>query len=236
MDELNAQPFGRRIVFSQLQEGTTVEARYADRQPAVIAMRNGRGRVVLLTTTPDPAWSDLGKQAAGLLTWLHTLLRDALGPPDTAAMFVSPRGVTPRVRRPARSQCCSRDASERKQQCTGDDPAVEWRADAKLPTAQPGIYAVQASTDGAPELRYAVNWPAEESDLRPIAADRITALLGVARVSVEQDAVGDAAGGQPHSALGGMADAARFLPFLLIACVVGELLLAARDRRLSAAE
>ena len=231
LDELTRSAIRRRVVLAGLEDGVTVEARYADGVAAIVSLRRGRGRFVLLTTSPDPQWSELGVRAAGLLTWLHELLREALGSPDAVATFTA--GETTRhcfAGLPSQGAARVVSLTDRGRasisvRLSNGEPAQGW------PTGQPGIHAVRAGRRGLRETLYAVDWPAEESDLTAIAADRLAALLGVGEVALEG---GEAAGPEAKltlfSRLTRLRDAARVLPFVLLALLLGELLSANRAR------
>lgn len=232
LDELTRTAIRRRVVLAGLQDGVAVEARYADGLPAIVSLRRGRGRLMLLTTSPDPQWSELGRQAAGLLTWLHELLRQARGAADAVAEFTAGESSSHSftglpTRGVARVSCLSGQRVEPISVRLSDaEPTASW------PTDQPGIYTIETGRDVVANILYSVNWPASESDLRPITSDRLEALLGVAHVSVEGvDATDSGAQSMWPSWLTGLRDAAKVLPLVLLALVLGELLLASRMRR-----
>jgi len=237
LDELTRAAVRRRVVLAGLEDGVVVEARYADGVPAVVSLRRGRGRLLLLTTSPDPKWSELGMRAAGLLTWLHELLRESLGSPDAVATFVAGQAARhPFPALPGRGvarvvSLTQEEASPSFVRLSKGEPTPGW------PTHHPGIYAVRTSRRDFPETLYAVNWPAAESDLRAIGADRLEALLGVAAVALEAgERVEDEAASTLLSRLVGLRDAARLLPLVLLALVLGELLLASRMRPVAEAK
>jgi hypothetical protein len=231
LDELTRTAVRRRVVLAGFEKAVTVEARYADGVPAILSLPRGRGRFLLLTTSPDPQWSELGMRAAGLLTWLHELLQESRGSPAAVATFTAAE-----VTRHSFPGLPSR-ATARVFLLTDEGGKVtvvrlaDGQPEDRWPTDQPGIYAVRASGGGAGEIRYAVNWPAEESDLTPIQRDRLQALLGVADVAIER-VTPSLAEGKPAlvSRLLGGRDAARALPLVLLAFVLLELLLASRMR------
>ena len=231
LDELTRVGVRRRVVAAGLEAGVAVEARYADDSPAILSIRLGRGRLVMLTTSPDPGWSDLGGRAAGLLTWLHVMLREAVGPPDLVANLVvgqeagdvlpglRERGATRVVNRT--NESAARIAVSRD---TAGAKAGGW------PTDEPGIYAIEAASSGGDEALYTVNWPAAESDLAPIGAERLAQLLGVDHVDIVGAASTADAGGSLLFRLAGIRDAARLLPLALLALLLWELRLANRTR------
>jgi len=233
LDELTRAAVRRRALVAGLAEGVRVEARYTDGVPAIVGRPWGRGRLLLLTTSPDPAWSELGLRAAGLLTWLHTLLQDALPPPDRVAMFTAgqatrrsfaglpDRGIAHVV---SLTDEGWRPVTVR---VANAEPGEPW------PTALPGLYEIRTSDPQSGErIVYAVNWPAEESNLRPIGSDRLAALLGISAAQLQVTAERGDGEEQPGrlERLLVLRDPARGLPLLLLAVVVAELLLANRRR------
>lgn len=232
LDELTRSAIRRRVVLAGLEEGVVVEARYADGPPAIVALRRGRGRLVLLTTSPDPQWSELGVRAGGLLTWLHELLQEALGSPDAAATFTA--GQTTHYSfggLPDRGVARVFSTTD-----AGGKPISVWLSNGEptqgWPTQQPGIYAIRLSRKDAREMLYAVNWPPEESDLRAVTTDRLAALLGVPEVAIEGgETVEEETRSSRFARLTGLRDGARLLPLVLLGLVLGELLLAGRVRQ-----
>jgi hypothetical protein len=231
LDELTRTAVRRRVVLAGLEKAVIVEARYADGVPAILSLPRGHGRFVLLTTSPDPRWSELGMRAAGLLTWLHELLQESRRLPGAVTTFTAAE-VTRRSfpglpsRATARVLLLTDEGGKVSAVRLADgQPEGGW------PTDQPGIYAVRTSGGGTQEIRYAVNWPAEESDLTPIEPDRLQVLLGVADVAIERVA-STLAEAKPSvfSRLLGGCDAARALPLVLLGFVLLELRLASHMR------
>ena len=226
--EIESCVIRRRLRLDAPGPGVVVAARYGDGLPAIASRAIGRGRVVVLTTSPDPAWSDLGVRAAGLLSWLHGLAAHTLGLPDRVASLAVGQHSRERL------GSLPRRGLARVGLPPGARRSAQWVRLAEggttdpWPTEQPGLYTVRA---GAGELLYAVNWPAAESDLRPISLARLQALLGTERVELELEREKDA--GVDASFLWrvlGSGDAARLVPPLLLALFVSELLLAGRVR------
>ena len=225
--ELSRCVVQRRVRLSGLLADVRSVASYADGVPAIISRRLGRGRVLALTTSPDPQWSDLGVRAAGLLTWLHRTLDEALGPPTAVAQFTAGQSpldvfdvlpaaalvhvsVQGRVRREPTWVRLSRGV-----------PQQPW------PTDVAGIYTARSGGADESTALYAVNWPAEESDLTPITRDGIVRALGMEQVTLETGgaAVAVAAGwGWLHR----LRDPAQTLGLLLLVLFVLEMAAAAR--------
>ncbi len=185
LGELARAGVHRRIRLGGLRAGVEVVARYVDDVPAIIELRLGRGRVVLLTTSPAPRWSDLGVRAAGLLTWLHERVDEAVGPPTGVRMFIAgercdggfatlPRdGVVSVVRE-------DEDGAPVWRQLAGGQPREPW------PTEQPGVYAIREG--GLVRARYAVNWPDVEFELSPVTREALSDRLGTDRVRLVRSA------------------------------------------------
>ena len=194
IDELTRAAVRRRVVLGGLAEGVRVEAEYSDGSPALVSLRRGKGRAFLFTTSPDPQWSEFGIRAAGLLAWFHERLRATASDAGRVAGFVAhteARHAFAGLSGPARVSVrrVAPDAAREGTVALEATPAPAWPADS------PGLYEVYQRSTAAILASYAVNWPAEESELTPIAADRLSALLGVADVRVEGAAEADGHGG-----------------------------------------
>lgn len=221
----------RRVCLGRLRPETRVAARYIDELPAIAIREFGRGRVVLLTTAPDPSWSDLGVRAAGLLTWLHRVVDEAQGAPSAAAQLTAGEqsrhvfgtlpgsglvAVTP-PGKPERQRTWLRLAN--------GVPRQSW------PTDAVGLYTIQAAADETRAARYAVNWPTEEFDLRPITRGELVRKLGTDRLTIEK--TGAFTNGTERARsywLTMLANPARLLAYLLLALFVLELVVAGRRR------
>ncbi len=237
LDELARCAVRRRVVLSRLAEGVSVQARYTDGVPAIVSKQLGKGRLVVLTTSPDPAWSELGIRAAGLLTWVHRLIEESAGPPANVASFrvgvrtrhrfggLPPQGL---VRVSAVSDPQGKLAWVR---VADGAPEQDW------PTDHPGLYAVRAAGKHRRPSLYAVNWPAAESDLSPISLSRLKARLGLERVTLELADRGTA-GEEPGVLARLLADrdAMLALPLLLILLFVTEVMLANRPGQVQASK
>ncbi len=183
-DELSREFAGvtvrRQVVIAQPHADVAVHARFASGQPALISRRLGDGLLIALLTSPDPQWSDLGIRASGLLTWLHQLIND---PATTQADVANLTAHTVSRHRFAAL------AGEDRAAIHFPDPAagIEWRdlldgvPQRPWPTDQAGLYKLVGAASAA---HYAVNWPVDESDFTPIAADQVSELTGVADVSI----------------------------------------------------
>lgn len=229
LDELPRCGVRRRLKFESFREGVVVQARYADGSPAILSQRVGKGSLFLLTTSPDPAWSELGVRAAGLLTWLDALLAEAAGPADAVAEFTAgqstarpfaalPPDATVHLLSPHTLPPTSLTL-----RLSGRAPQRDW------PTDQAGIFTLRPERADSPPVKYVVNWPPEESDFGRITAERLRSLLGVEAVTVGEQSF------EPRESVAaslvqrlGLQDPARLLPLLLLGLLVGELLLASR--------
>ncbi len=227
LDELTRCAVSRRIRLGGLLADARAVASYADGVPAIVARRLGRGRVLALTTSPDPQWSDLGVQAAGLLTWLHRLVDEALGPPTAVAQFTagqSPLDPLPALPAGALVHVSVQGQTKREPtwvRLNRGVPQQPW------PTDVAGLYTVR-SGGGESTALYAVNWPAEESDLTPIDRDGLVRALGTEVVTLE---AGDQQGEQSArwpAWLRWLRDPGQTLGLMLLVLFVAEMAFAAR--------
>lgn len=228
LDELTRCAVQRRVRLTGLLDGVRVEARYGDDVPAIVSRKLGRGRIVALTTSPDPAWSDLGVRAAGLLTWLHGLVEEALGPPTAVGQFTAGEVVqTPLPALPEAGLVRVALLGDSRREpiwvrLRGGRPRQPW------PTEVPGVYTVRAA-GGAARAQFVVNWPAEEFDLTPIRQPGLVRALGTERVRLEHKGMPNTE--QEPSRLVRMlrfATPARMLGLALLVLFVTEMAVAAR--------
>jgi hypothetical protein len=198
--ELTRCAVRQRLLLADLAEGVRVEARYADGEPALLARSSGRGLALLLTTAPDPVWSDLGIRAAGLLTWLHRLVDEGRGLPTRAAGFalgettrqrfaVFPASGWVRVIAPGEAE-----GPPAWTRLAEGEPVNPW------PTDEVGVYTLLASEGGERSAAYVVNQSPTESRLARAGVAELRRALRVARVEV--DASKDWAGESPLSLWG----------------------------------
>jgi len=215
----------RRLRLGELQKEVEVHAQYADERPAVVSRRRGSGRLFLLTTAPDPQWSDLGIRAAGLLSWLHLLVDEALGPPDAVADFALgeparnsfptlPAGGLIRV-----APQGARNAKPEWIRLKNQAPEQFW------PTDKAGAYALEPAGAGHLAAAYTVNWPTEESVLAPITAAKLEQALGVKDVRLESTDSASAERLGLWARLFNIRDLRKVLAVLILILFVGELLL-----------
>ena len=206
----------RRIETTALT-GARVLASFDDKDPALVEVPLGKGRVVILASTWRPADSQLALSSK-FVPLLHAMLEQSSKlPPRKAQYFVGeavplPPGPQPfKVRKP--------DGVEI------DAAAGSTFAD----TDQPGIYAV---TPGA--LRFAVNLSPDESKLTPIGAERLGS-LGVPLASLLKPAVPHSPEETAHAQaaeLEGRQKMWRWLIVAALAVLLLETLLAGRVSRL----
>jgi hypothetical protein len=242
-----------RLKLDEPLAAVTTHARYSDEAPALLERRIGAGRLLLLGFSPDPRWSNLGVQASGLLTWLHELLRERLGPAERIARFE----VGEESRRAFPGLPSNGTAYVLRLGDEAEEPAaVRVEEQAPLtpwPTERPGAYAIHLQRAGSPYhtraggpghtrvggpdqapagsplARYTVNWPAEESDLRPIELAEVRDRLGVTDLlfvahgaALPPVRVGGAGARlEPHA----------LLTAILVGLLLAEVWLAARSRR-----
>lgn len=181
LDELPRAFVRRRLLLDPLSEGVLVHARFGDQVPAILSKRLGRGELYLMASSPDPAWSELGIRAGGLLTWLHTLIGRTQAAADRAIQFT----IGESLRSPIILPRSVKSATLISETEITDEMAlrpVDGRI-ADLPIRVPGAYAIK-SPDSGPAFRIAANWPGEESELAAISPERIRELLGVDEVRV----------------------------------------------------
>jgi len=175
----------RRVKLGELLESVHVDARYADGEPAIVSRDVGRGRLLMLTTSPDPSWSDLGVRAAGLLTWLHRLVQDALGQPATVASFGADEPARlafdglPDVGLAGVSSVSDEEGKVVWLRIADGAPQEPW------PTGRAGLYSIRAGGGAGERFVYAVNWPAAESDLTPVSVVQLRRKLGTEQVELQ---------------------------------------------------
>lgn len=230
--ELTRCAVRRRLRLNDVRTEVVVHARYADGQPAIVAKRLGSGRVLLLSTSPAPQWSDLGIRAAGLLTWLHRLIDEALGPPGAIGAFT----VGDEPRRPFADLPATGLTRVSLHGDASRPPAWIRLSENPLrqpwPAARPGIYEAWPAAGGDRRAVYVVNWPAEESELSPITLPQLRECVGLE--DVQFDAADDDRATRPASLVARLLssrDGRRPLGALLLAAFALELLLGARRGR-----
>lgn len=226
----------RRMRWEQVRPAVQTLASYGDGVPAILSKPVGRGRLLALTTSPDPQWSDLGIRAAGLLTWLHHLVDEALGPPAAVAQFVAGDEPQAVFRTLPRAGLVSVSMLEAPEGNTTWLRLRDGRPDAPWPTDTAGIYAVRTSGDRGAAARYAVNWDVAEFDATPLSRAGLMRAVGIAKVTIEQPAPlgsDSAPGGWRRRFL--MVDPAAPLALALLTLFVLEMIFAARRRTPAAA-
>ncbi|MBU0639370.1 MAG: BatA domain-containing protein [Planctomycetes bacterium] len=220
----------RRVRLTSLKGTASVLARYQDGTPAILSVPSGEGRVVLLTTSPNPAWSDLGVRAAGLMTWLHYLVEEAQGPPTATAEFVVGQP------RPHHFAILPSDGTARVTRLDDPDSRPEWvRLTAGSPkegwpVGQAGVYSVRPVGRHEATAMYVVNWTAEESGLTPVSRGELQALLGIERLTLDVEPEGERTVPWSSARWLGSGDARGPLALLLIVLCMAELLLGNRSR------
>ena len=167
-------------------EGTSVVARFDSGEPALLEHLVGEGRVLVWTSTLDRFWNDLALQPV-FLPFVHRLALHATGyrEPERwieaggvlelgalmaaeGADLFGPAGSDP-------EWVLVDPGGDRQQVEVGEGPA--W---IEFPRA--GFYQVEARDDASRAATVAVNAPINESDLAPVATERVMeAASGVAR-------------------------------------------------------
>ncbi len=151
-----------------------VLARFDDGLPAVVERSVGAGRVVLLATPIDVVDGDFPLHGGAYLPFIRSL-----------ALYLGGAAAAPLWRTVGDGWAPSPGLIEPVLRTPGGDlfrPGVQGAGGA-LRLSQMGFYAVHAgSATGEPVERLAVNPPADESDLTPMAPSDL--LLGVGRDSI----------------------------------------------------
>lgn len=220
--ELERVGVRRRVRLGAVVESAHSIAQYRDGLPAIVQRPFGRGQIYLLTTSPAPDWSELGVRAAGLLTWLHELIDEAVGPPQAVAeLFVGEVDRRGFAALPADGHVQVRRRAAPGQvwsiQLTKGAPARPW------PAERPGAYEISAPGNLKTVVVYVVNWPAAESDLAPIDIDALRPLLGSEALTMtDEPSEARAAGGAVRALLDSVS-LSRVVAFLLLASFLAEL-------------
>ncbi len=223
----HASRVARRVRLTPLRAGVEVLARFVDGEPALVGRSLGRGRVLALTTSPDPAWSELGIRAAGLLAWLHGLVAEGTGQPTAAAMFTAGQASEhvfaslPETGLVQVTRMGEPDTEPVWIRLAGGRPQPPW------PTDEAGLYVVRGG--GAQAARYAVNWPAEEFDFTPVTEEALQRATGLPVVSISTE--GSAVSGRSHrSGQAWHSDPVWWVGALLLCVVLVETLLTGAAR------
>jgi hypothetical protein len=216
----------RRATVGDVRAGVRTLADYDDQSPAIAALRMGQGQVILLTTSPDPQWSELGSRAAGLLAWLHALIDQRAAKPDRVLNLIAHQGdATPMAALSDGSYAVS--AVGEGDRVASGVLVVRGAPEPAWPAERAGLYAVAAGN--TTEAMMAINWPAEESDAAPATLEGIRHTLGTRDVvfagELEDGTAGFGIGWAAHLTL------SDWLGGLLLAFVVAEVLLARRTRK-----
>lgn len=207
----------RRIETTALT-GARVLASFDDKDPALVEVPLGKGRVVILASTWRPADSQLALSSKFVPLLYSMLEQSSKLPPRKAQYFVGeevplPPGPLPlKVRKP-------------------DGVEIDAAAGSTFAeTDQPGIYTVTPGT-----LRFAVNLSPDESKLTPIGAEKLGS-LGVPLASLLKPAVPHSPEEAAHAQaaeLEGRQKMWRWLIVAALAVLLLETLLAGRLSRLA---
>lgn len=165
--------------------GTSVLARFDSGEPALLEHTVGEGRVLVWTSTLDRFWNDLALQPV-FLPFVHRLALHATGYREPERWIevggVRELGSLVGVGGLAGSVAAAGDAAEdgwvlvdpagdRHQVETADGPV--W-----LEFPETGFYDVEGRDDAARGVTVAVNLPIAESDLVPVATERVAEAVG----------------------------------------------------------
>ncbi|MEP0846350.1 MAG: VWA domain-containing protein [Phycisphaerae bacterium] len=225
MDEWQRCAVRARVLFDELERGTSVEAAFPDGAPMLLSVRRGRGAAYLLGASLDPRFSDLGIRAAALLTWMHALLGGADDPTRGRADFLVGEALDAARATGAASILRQFDYATR-----------SWRDRALRPPhaspQEPGLVIGGASPAGVQRELLAVNWPPEESDLTEISDARLREITGNQDVSLRR--IGHAAEDARRRAgswFSAGVDAAQILGLFLLVALFVEPTIANRTPR-----
>ncbi len=165
---LSLAEFTRRFTLTP-HAGSSVLAAFDDGMPFILERKVGRGKILLVNTSSDSAWTDWPKHKT-FVPWLHTAGyslagRSAGQEQALAASFVSGSETDMELG----------DASAKKEfklsRFDGKKSAVTSDAEGRIrdvPLEVPGIYSLHESS-GREIRRFAVNCPVQESDLAGFA-------------------------------------------------------------------
>lgn len=219
-----------RVRVAGVRDAVTTLALYSDGPPALLQRTLGRGRLLLLTTSPAPAWSELGIRAGGTLAWLHELVDTSADAPGTVATLhvdqasrqafhtLPPNGLVTIER--------VGDPSDRHwRRLSAGTPAHAW------PASRPGHYRIHAA-DSDDDAYYAVNWPADELDLTRATVGEIRQQTKIANIELETES--DPA--TEHDNAGRPFSIDRALAWLILLIFTAELVTATARRGLRNAE
>ena len=180
----------RRLGLGKLQEGGKILIGASAETPFLVSRRFGDGRVLLFTVSADRHWSDL-PLSPFFLPMVHQAVRFAAGA-NRDKLQVAPAtsftlsDVISKV--PDGSSLQGPDGEtlliRRVQKQGGRQDDVALFVDNVI---KPGYYSLAQGTGGAPEPLMAVNVDRSESDLKPLKADEVPAILGIKNVSVVTD-------------------------------------------------
>ena len=204
-------------------QAVRVIARFADGTPYLVERIVGSGSVLLFASAFDRSWSDLPLRPAFVMTMTRAVQHAALGWSSRLAHLTNEAlstEVPARFGR-ARIQVANPDGTTAVLTPT-PGPGNTLRVE--LPTTnRAGFYRVSADTPATELGLFAVNTPAEESDLTPLTREQAQGRLGALQAGyVAADE--DAAAGMRRAKSG-----FELWPWLLgiaLACLVAEMFLA----------
>lgn len=155
-------------------EGTAVLARYQDGEPALAERAEGEGRVLSWTSTLDRFWNDLALQPV-YLPFVHQLLRRASAyqqperwvPVGRVADLESVLSAHGRAAGPGPGEWVLVAPDGERQSLIAEDEPVWMEFD------QTGFYEIRSLGSDVPTATVAVNPTLDESDLTPLAPERL---------------------------------------------------------------
>lgn len=147
--------------------GSKVVAEFDDGPPLIVTRQLGAGRVLLVNTSADTAWTGWQKHKS-FVPWLHGAARYLCGREDSSERVSAPTFVSDSE---AELELGGKQAALKLQHQNGQEMAIGEGAD-EVTLELPGIYSVKDS--GGKELRRIVaNLPNAESELSTLSPPEI---------------------------------------------------------------
>lgn len=174
--DLHIPEFSRRQALTAVEGASTV-MRFEDDIPLLLTRPAGKGRVALINSSADTSWTDWPKHKT-FVPWLHALgkylaPKGGLNQTQTSNSFLAGDEFEIELGRAARK------ASFRLTSPNGKEASVSADDEGRLrspESAMPGIYLLRDPA-GREIRRFAINVPAEESDLAAISPAEFTQQL-----------------------------------------------------------
>jgi hypothetical protein len=166
---LRIPEFTKRFSLTTAESATRV-ALFDDEVPLLLSRQVGPGRVVLVNTSADTAWSDWPKHKT-FVPWLHGLAKFLSSKPDAMANHGSKHFIAGEdFDFESGSAAAAKGSHFKLRSPAGNEVVVTCDDQGRLREMTlnaPGIYSLRNSS-GNELRRFAVNIPAKESDLEAI--------------------------------------------------------------------